>query len=194
MKLKKFIEESPAVFLFPIFMVIFFAVFKIKNDYRYHLFVAEDSPVEWLQFIFFLLASIFSFLVSYHFLKKKKFGKGVFFSILFLGLFFTAGEEISWGQRILGIETSENIASKNTQGEITFHNLNFIQGKLPQIYILIGLWGTFGWKIAQKFEKRIPEIKNFFPAKNLSLYFLPLFSITFGFGIWMSLWLLLYGT
>ena len=43
-----------------------------------------------------------------------------FLAILF---FVMAGEEISWGQRYLGIETSEAISKINVQNEINFHNM-----------------------------------------------------------------------
>lgn len=44
---------------------------------------------------------------------------------LALGLlfFFGAGEEISWGQRILGFETPEAVAGVNKQEEFNTHNL-----------------------------------------------------------------------
>jgi hypothetical protein len=52
--------------------------------------------------------------------------------MLFLGLallfFVAAGEEISWGQRILGIETPALVRSRNVQKELTFHNLDILQG------------------------------------------------------------------
>ncbi len=37
--------------------------------------------------------------------------------------FFAAGEEISWGQRIFGLETPEYFIDKNLQKEINLHNL-----------------------------------------------------------------------
>jgi len=40
--------------------------------------------------------------------------------------FFVAAEEISWGQRIFGIETPESIKALNYQGEITLHNMQFV--------------------------------------------------------------------
>jgi len=36
---------------------------------------------------------------------------------------FGAGEEISWGQRIFGLETPDFLSDKNAQGEIGLHNL-----------------------------------------------------------------------
>jgi len=183
MKLKNIFRKNKIIFLLPIILVIFFIIFKIKNAYLYHLFIAEDGPVEWLQFTFFLLASIFSFLTALSFFKKKNFWLGSVFFILSFGLFFVAGEEISWGQRILGIATPEEIAQKNVQNETTIHNLDFFQGKLPQIYILIGLWGSFGWIIVSKFKKRLLGLKNFSPQKIFLSISSLFFFIILGFSI-----------
>ena len=48
-------------------------------------------------------------------------------------MFFIAfGEEISWGQRILGIETPESLEGINDQGETNLHNLS--TGKANQLF------------------------------------------------------------
>lgn len=60
-------------------------------------------------------------------------------------LFAVAGDEISWGQRILGIETPEDLKQINTQGEITFHNLPAFNNYVTKGYILLGLFGSLGW-------------------------------------------------
>ena len=48
--------------------------------------------------------------------------------LIYLGLaflfFFGAGEEISWGQRILGFETPESLSEVNRQEEFNLHNLS----------------------------------------------------------------------
>ncbi len=43
--------------------------------------------------------------------------------------FVACGEEVSWGQRILGIETPEYIAKHNKQGEFNLHNLYVLSSK-----------------------------------------------------------------
>lgn len=50
--------------------------------------------------------------------------KNIFFLLLFIALFFAAGEEISWGQRLFNIETPEKFMENNVQDELTIHNLN----------------------------------------------------------------------
>ena len=77
----------------------------------------EDQLFEWLTFLFFLVASFVFILL---FTKTKNF----FFLILFLALFFAAGEEISWGQRLFNIDTPQKFMEKNVQDELTIHNLD----------------------------------------------------------------------
>lgn len=52
-----------------------------------------------------------------------------------------AGEEISWGQRILGIQTPESIRAVNVQHELNLHNMQWIQGhyRLVMLVILISV-------------------------------------------------------
>lgn len=113
----------------------------------------EDGIIEYLSGIFFFIAAIISF---YHFFVIKSDGKGYFlrtrrnYLILFLGLFFLfcAGEEISWGQRILGIETPEYMQRENAQKEFNFHNLYIFQGTDKELNLKSGIqyWFT-GHKI-----------------------------------------------
>jgi hypothetical protein len=63
---------------------------------------------------------------------------------LALALFFVAGEEISWGQRILGIKSSEFFQEKNAQGETNLHNLVVGGVKLNKIIFSIGLIAIMG--------------------------------------------------
>ncbi|MFW6039328.1 MAG: hypothetical protein ACOC9P_02500 [bacterium] len=47
-----------------------------------------------------------------------------------LAFFFAAGEEISWGQRILGLQTPEQLAEINTQEELSLHNVQGVKGTI----------------------------------------------------------------
>jgi hypothetical protein len=94
------------------------------------LFLAGSS-------LFFLLASI----------RSQELSARLWFCFFFLLTFFGAGEEISWGQRILGWSVSE--ASINVQGETTIHNLpifDTVEGgllKMSRLFMLFCLgWGV----------------------------------------------------
>ena len=84
----------------------------------------EDKAVEWLTFIGFIMASFILFR-SLRF--RKSMSKWAVCYVLGLGLFFgvCAGEEISWGQRIIGFKTPETIVGANEQHEFNLHNMSF---------------------------------------------------------------------
>lgn len=136
-------------------------------------YAQEDGPVEWGTAI--MLFGIFA-LSLYHLLtlwntKKILWKVGTFlFVVLFL---FAAGEEISWGQRIFGVESSEFFIENNAQGETNLHNLVVGEKKINKIifsqllflvmflYLLITpiLFRKFSWfkDLANKFA--VPIVK-----------------------------------
>ncbi|MDP1624708.1 MAG: hypothetical protein Q8L64_02955 [bacterium] len=63
---------------------------------------------------------------------------------LFLGLallfLFGGGEEISWGQRIFGLQTPDALAKINSQGEITVHNILIVGQHIPYETIFNAFW------------------------------------------------------
>lgn len=86
-------------------------------------YVSEDRLVEWLSVMGLLCAS---FVCFQRFFKLRKVKPAIFLVIAFLFgivLFFAAGEEISWGQRLFGLKSPEYFQQNNTQGETNLHNL-----------------------------------------------------------------------
>ena len=89
----------------------------------------EDGLFEDLTAVAFFLASL---VFLYLFLRRRegndllvvKTRRNVFFLFLSLLFFLGAGEEISWGQRIIGWDTPDGWRDVNLQGETNLHNLN----------------------------------------------------------------------
>lgn len=83
-------------------------------------FAAEDGLVEYVSALFLLLSA----LVLWGHARRARPGRAMillgFYGLLF---FFAAGEEISWGQRIFGIESGEFFLENNKQAETNLHNL-----------------------------------------------------------------------
>lgn len=86
----------------------------------------EDGPVEMAGAIFFLCAALM-FVVAY--LKRRPFRRSLPFLGLGLLFFFGAGEELSWGQRLVGWETPTSMVELNQQQEFNFHNLEVFHGR-----------------------------------------------------------------
>jgi len=92
------------------------------EDFFNKTYAREDGAVEYATAILLFLIAI---LCLYRLFTSK--GKSVTWKIgtlLFALLFiFGGGEEISWGQRIFGIESSEFFTENNAQGETNLHNM-----------------------------------------------------------------------
>jgi hypothetical protein len=93
----------------------------------------EDGIVEWTTTLLLFASSVY--LVSRIILLRKAKPKFRMLCTLLLSalFFFGAGEEISWGQRILGMETSEFFEKNNAQKETNFHNLVVGETKINKL-------------------------------------------------------------
>lgn len=126
----------------------------------------EDGLSENLTAIFFLIAAVFFVLTFAN--SRKELSGYMKFVILTLGVlcFFTGMEEISWGQRILGIETPESMKKLNYQQETTLHNL--IDARFyTAIYIPISLFLLlyFAFKNT-KYRSFIGVPREYMPSKK----------------------------
>ncbi|MFC0773203.1 hypothetical protein [Terrimonas alba] len=114
------------------------------NLVGFERYVQEDGIVEWLTVAGLIAGSYicFSRLVT---LWNKK-SKWFLFVTFCLGLFlfFSAGEEISWGQRILGLKTPEYFETHNAQQETNLHNLVVSGVKLNKLVFSILLVVALG--------------------------------------------------
>jgi hypothetical protein len=116
----------------------------------------------------------------------------VLYLLLSVTLLFIAGEEISWGQRILNIETPGYLVELNRQKEMNIHNLEPIQALLFEFYVLIGFYGSFAWLATRAFKTPHREdILCCVPGWYMMGFFLPvmllyisyLSGINYSFGI-----------
>lgn len=114
----------------PLFLLLMAAIFWKESQ-------KEDGIFEWMTFWAALLAGIL-FLV--HGFRK---GSSLAFILATLWLVF-AFEEISWGQRVFGWETPENLEVLNYQEETNLHNV--INPILVYAFpvVLLVLWQMFG--------------------------------------------------
>jgi hypothetical protein len=96
---------------------------------------AEDGLFEYAQAVFFLVAGL-AFLVGW---ARSRF-RNLFALGLGLMLLVVAGEEISWGQRLFGVETPDSLASANVQGETNIHNLDHIHQSVRAVALVFILF------------------------------------------------------
>ena len=105
----------------------------------------EDGPYETVGALAFLVAGL---LFAALFARTWRGDRCWWFLALAVLFLFAAGEEISWGQRVLGWGDVDR--STNVQGETTLHNLEVfdtVEGgwlKFPRLFLLFWL----GWLVA----------------------------------------------
>ena len=103
------------------------------HDSFKEMFVIEDGFTEWSTVVFLCIGMVITFR-RFWLLRSSK--PPVFLIMTFLlGLMFLfgAGEEISWGQRIFNIESTEFFVQNNAQGETNFHNLVVNDTKINKV-------------------------------------------------------------
>jgi hypothetical protein len=107
----------------------------------------EDGVVEYAGFACFLLGSVLAWTAA---IRYRHAGRRWVVGTVALGavLFVAAGEEISWGQRLLDLETPDVLVDGNVQDELNLHNIDGVQQKavLAQLAVAGGgvLLARFG--------------------------------------------------
>jgi hypothetical protein len=103
---------------------------------------AENSVMEWLQFLLVLASSLIFARLSLRLFQSHQGWIGVLCLVIALGTFFVAGEEIAWGQHIFGWSTPEALEAVNVQQETTFHNISSAHAIFVYGVMFAGLYGT----------------------------------------------------
>jgi hypothetical protein len=111
-----------------------------------NIFTNDDTFIEWMQVALFSISAVFSGLTA---VKLHKFSLSTFLTgVYFLGtlvLVFLVGEEISWGQRLLGIATPQQIREVNLQKEINLHNHQALFGYVYWFYVRFTFYCSVTW-------------------------------------------------
>lgn len=119
-----------ANFVVIVFSLYFIALHNIEAIALYRL-CREDMIIENFQMLIYLFSSIVFFRLAL--IQRSSRYWYFFYGLL---LFFLAGEEVSWGQRLMVIETPVIWAQNNIQQETNIHNLRSIQGHIRALGII----------------------------------------------------------
>ncbi len=138
-----------------------------NNTYFESVFVVEDGLVEWLTVLWLILTAglcikRFTSLQG----KRPKFFLAMLliFSAIFI---FGAGEEISWGQRLLNVQSSDFFQTHNAQGETNLHNLVVSGKKINKMIfgvalgIIIGVYCLLLPTLARKYKPVMKLVQKF---------------------------------
>lgn len=88
-----------------------------------NVYAVEDGFVENWTLVPLLIAALYAIIRAVKLYRTKN--KSFIATLALIAIFsiFIAGEEISWGQRIFNVESSEFFQKHNAQGETNLHNM-----------------------------------------------------------------------
>jgi hypothetical protein len=115
---------SLASIILTAFLVCLFGLLLLVSPAAYGYLLMEDTPSEWLGFLFLVVAGFLWLVAVRHAYTRRQFLGSLFCLAMAVLCLFVAGEEISWGQRLLGFQTPGYFRERNIQGELTIHNLS----------------------------------------------------------------------
>lgn len=121
---RKYLE--PVAFAFIAAICLFgVVVSRGEGDYFERVFAREDGFIEWFTVLALFVGGMTCEVRAVTLARVRSKWFIAMLCLASLVLLFGVGEEISWGQRLLGFATPESIAKHNSQGEANLHNLQF---------------------------------------------------------------------
>lgn len=148
------------------------------NRELFRWLLQEDGPVEWLTALAFAGAGIVALKIGLRQLGRNRRWQGILFGLVALTMFFAAGEEVSWGQRLFGWDTPDELIEINDQNETTLHNIGGFLLVTNAVMLLVGLYGSVAYLANRRLRvERFWDLADylFVPPFFLSTYYFPIF-------------------
>jgi len=112
------------------------------RESAYLFLVNEDSLLEWLQALGFAAAFVFAALLALRRWQAGETREAGVFLVIAAGCLFLTGEELSWGQRVFGFGTPEELEEVNVQDEANVHNIPAVRVGFKLLMLALGLAGA----------------------------------------------------
>lgn len=125
-------RTATLIFLAP-FVLALVAVITVPFRDAFRILANEDGIAEWGQWLFLVMLVVIYARLSVALWRQRQRPLAVLYAVATLAVIFTAGEEISWGQRIFHWITPGALEDINNQGETNIHNI----GSLLKIFNIV---------------------------------------------------------
>lgn len=161
-----------------IWLLASYLLFFLFDNNTMQWITKEDGIYETAGALFFLATSLLFFYLYYSDSERNrifnlKTKKNIFLLLLGILFFIAVGEEISWGQRLLGIDTPGVFNEANRQNELNIHNLSFLHIKTKtgelNIHTLFLLFWLFFCLIIPILNKTSSKISKILQKINLPI-------------------------
>ena len=156
-----------------------------SNPATFHAYAQEDRPLEWASALLLLGASALFGIgaAKQAFARAGRLSGLILAGAASLGLLVIGMEEISWGQRLFGFATPDELAAVNWQGEFNLHN---VQTDLSELVYYAGA-GLFLGTVPLLRDLLAPSLLahplgRFVPGRGVALIGAP--AATFSYGHW----------
>ncbi len=169
------------IFLFPfcLNLIVTLIIFIVGVE-SWKKMDTEGGIIEYATSLAYLLGFIFALPIGKLFFNKNKKFLGFFYYLLAGFCLFIGLEELSWGQRFIGIESPEFFENYNSKSELSLHNLVWLESYLYFGFIILGALGGMSWlivKLIDKKKKMSPFLYRYlFPSWFISSFFLIVFA------------------
>lgn len=107
----------------------------------YVYLISEDTPAEYATTTAYLAGCC---MMAWAMIRNRD-ARTMINVLLLLFMFFVGMEEISWGQRIIGIETTDFFMEHNHQREFNLHNLSFVKYTKMLFHNGVLVWLLLSW-------------------------------------------------
>lgn len=133
---------------------------------------AEDGPLEWVQFLVVVAIVAATAGLGLTSWRRGLRAWGILYGLVALGALFVAIEEISWGQRIVGLVTPAELEEINRQGETNVHNIPVIQNLFGFAELAVAAYAVVAPLIVAVRRPAIPHLYLAVPPLFLAGLFL----------------------
>lgn len=122
--------------------------FYVNRDWFLSEYVVEDGFIEYITLIPLLVAAGTALVYRNRFSDAKSRYFKMLMVMVFASCLFVAGEEISWGQRLFNVQSSEFFLQNNVQAETNLHNMQIGDVKINKLvfskmlYLMVGIYLT----------------------------------------------------
>jgi hypothetical protein len=110
--------------------------------------IDEDGAVEWVQVAAYLTATVSAALAARSLSGTGAAAWASVYLALAAGCVLIVGEELNWGQRVLGFETPGAWPGSDPEAPTAVHNVASLGHTYQGLLLLFGLYGTFSpWAV-----------------------------------------------
>ncbi len=166
-----------ALVLITVLFGLYVTLLSASDVDAYKYLIREDGVIEYgSSFFWFLSAIILVFCIVSARASGKIFNfRSLPYLLLIVFFIICGGEEISWGQRIFDMDTSELLKRVNVQDEITLHNIGSISVFSNTFFLLTIIFFLVAPLIAMK-TPNLGKLANYYaiplPNRFVSLVFI----------------------